>query len=95
MIDTAHAQTPYRRAMNIWARYTRQDDFSYSDGEAHRQDVNEFMRAALAINVRVNVLPWHLSWAVHKGAVSARTGTSRIWCWKIHFRRQKTFCCQT
>lgn len=67
VVDTFHAQTPYQRVMNIWARYTRLDDHQYSDGEAHPQDVKEFMRAGQAIDVMIDALPRHLWWAVRKG----------------------------
>jgi hypothetical protein len=68
------ADSPYNRVMKTWARWMQLDDKQHSTGEAHPQDVKEFMACAEAMDVLIDGLPRIQWWAVRKAH-----GITTVW----------------
>lgn len=64
--EAPDADSPYNRVMKTWARWMQLDDKQHSTGEAHPQDVKEFMSCAEAVDVMVRDLPRVNRWALDK-----------------------------
>lgn len=60
------ADSPYNRVMKTWARWMQLDDKQHPSGDAHPQDVKEFMSCAEAVDVLIDGLPRHQWWAIRK-----------------------------
>lgn len=65
-VDAPDADSPYIKVMKTWARWMALDDKPHATGNAHPQDVKEFMSCAEAVDVMVGELPIHHRWAIRK-----------------------------
>jgi hypothetical protein len=60
------ADSPYNTVMKTWARWMALADHQHSEGNAHPQDVKEFMACGEAVDAMVNDLPIHYRWAIRR-----------------------------
>lgn len=68
------ADSPYNTVLKTWARWMRLDDQQHPSGEAHPQDVKEFMACGEAVDAMINDLPRIQWWALRRAH-----GLATVW----------------
>lgn len=66
--------TPFNRAMSVWASWMTLKDRDEAGGWSHPQDAKDFMNTAEAVEAMINDLPRVHWWAVRKAK-----GIATVW----------------
>lgn len=74
VLDAPEADSPYNAVIKTWARWMRLDDHPFSTGNAHPQEVKEFMACAEAVETMINDLPRIQWWALRRAH-----GLATVW----------------
>lgn len=74
VIEAPEADSPYNTVLKTWARWMRLDDKQHPSGEAHPQDVKEFMSCGEAVDVMISDLPRIQWWALRRAH-----GLATVW----------------
>lgn len=72
--EAPQADSPYNTVLKTWARWMHLDDKQHPSGEAHPQDVKEFMACAEAVETMINDLPRIQWWALRRAH-----GLATVW----------------
>lgn len=73
-VKAPEVESPYNRAMAIWASWIKLSDQQESTGNGHPQDTKDFMRTGEAVEVMINDLPRLHWWAIRKSK-----GIATVW----------------
>ena len=73
-VKAPSADTPYNTVLKTWARWMTLADQQHTEGQAHPQDVKEFMSCGEAVSVMSDSLPRSQWWALHKAH-----GLTTVW----------------
>lgn len=73
-VEAPDRDSPYNVVMKTWARWMNLDDKQHPSGEAHPQDVKEFMACAEAVDAMIDDLPRIQWWALRRAH-----GIASVW----------------
>jgi hypothetical protein len=79
ILKAPERDTPFVRAMNVWASWITMKDRQEAGGWSHPQDAKDFMNTGEAVEVMINDLPRLLWWAVRRSR-----GIATVWIFPEH-----------
>jgi hypothetical protein len=66
ILKAPERDTPFVRAMNVWASWITMRDRQEAGGWSHPQDAKDFMNTGEAVETMINDLPRYEWWAIRK-----------------------------